>query len=66
MQAIKIYARDEQGLITYLGPSAGWDSLEDLLRYYVPAHADDVGEREELLGWPHDAVIWYGSLGVAA
>lgn len=59
------YTRDSDGLVSYLGLS-GYatidDALADLESLWLDVPAPEV---ERLLGWPHDAVTWYGSIGYA-
>lgn len=60
---IEIYSRDERGIVS--GPSSedGWESVRQMLAHYF--HDDETPEVEDMLGWPHSRVVWYGSIGVA-
>lgn len=59
-----VYTRTESGLIEYRGVYEGFMSLNDLLAEY--GRADYAPEVEQLLGWPHPSVTWYGNLGIGA
>lgn len=64
MNMIYVYTRDEAGIISYIGPSEGWNSIDSILAYYnLNAESADT---EKLVGWPHDQVTWYGYLGLAS
>lgn len=56
-----IYHRYPSGAVEYLGPEE-WSSLEDLLEY--SQRADRRPETEQMVGWKHDAVVWYGDIGI--
>ena len=58
--SIEIYIRNESGIVSYIG-AQGWWSREQVIEYYWLSHHKP--EREELRGWPHPAVTWYGKLG---
>ena len=60
MSNIEIYTRNESGNVSYIGDE-GWESREQVIEHYWLSH--NKPEREELLGWPHPAVTWYGDLG---
>lgn len=65
MVELAIYHRDGAGLI--VGPQyQTWMSTSQALTHYLRFQEPGVeAEYEELKGWPHEAVIWYGSVGIA-
>lgn len=60
---IEIYSRDESGIVSGPSNEDGWESVQQMLAYYF--RADEAPEPEDMIGWPHSRVIWYGSIGVA-
>ena len=62
-----IYTRDNSGLITYHGPSHGWTSEQDCVESYGGFNAYNPTPApyiEDMLGWAHNKVRWYDSVGV--
>lgn len=62
-----VYNRDSSGLITYNGPSDGWPSEIDCVAYYgIYDSINPMPEPriEDMMGWPHSKVRWYGDVGV--
>ena len=60
---IAFYTRDESGMISYKGIE-DWPgfSLQEVLDHYF--RGDETPETEQMMGWPHETVAWYGDLGV--
>jgi len=61
MNTYCLYHRYPGGTIEYLGPEQ-WDSLEKLLMYSQVA--DKEPETEQMAGWKHSTVVWYGDMGI--
>jgi len=60
MSKIYVYSRNEQNLITYRGDE-GWFSRDQAIDYYCQQGEAPVTER--VMGWPHNAITWYGNIG---
>lgn len=60
MQQLAIYTRDEGGIVE--GPRyQQWESKQQALEYYI--RDDEPLETEHVMGWPHKAIEWHGSIG---
>ena len=63
-----VYKRDSGGLIIYHGSSDGWPSETECVTYYgIYDNINPMPEPhiEEMMGWLHSKVRWYGDVGVA-
>lgn len=80
MKTFCAYKKDDSGLITYIGNVGNFENAEDCAKDvsgYNRAISEScgmpddliaefpVGVAEEMLGWPHNIVLWFGDVGVA-